>query len=80
MILDQISVSIDRSIDRERERERFESTKLYPFLTLDIMIIVQNTHPAFKKYTCGSIELDFIIFSVVLYGSIRFQCSLRRRN
>ena len=48
--------------ERERERERDDDD--------DADDIVQQTQPVFRQFTCGFIELNFIIDRVVEDGSI----------
>ena len=35
-----------------------------------MMMMMQYTQPAFRQFTCGCIELNFIIFSLVYDGLI----------
>ena len=54
--------SIDRSIDRSRERERERDDDDDDDDDDDI---VQHTQPVFRYFTCGFLELNFIIDRVV---------------
>ena len=54
-----------RQREREREREREMNLPLVSCFIFNYDHIVQHTQPAFREFTNGSIELNYIISSVV---------------